>query len=496
MRKGSALCPTRPTAGALARRMPSRLALLLLAFPAASFGQAPKAPDSAFDITLEEIAGQRHYQHPLRPQLHYTPLQGHIGDATGLFYYAGEYHLFYMYDQWSRRRAAHKQWGHAVSRDLLHWEELPAVLDTVLDNRPGSGSGIVDWNDSAGLRRGGPEKTVMIFYTDYQRGTGIAYSRDRGRTWTRHVRNPVIAGATDARDPTVFWHAPTGDWRMVRYEKKGFAFYKSANLVEWTWLSRVDGYFECPDLVQLPVLNAAGERRWVLIDGDGSYVLGEYDGDHFTAATLKLQAEYGKALYATQTWKRTLESGSPIVQVAWTRYPDIPRLTWNGQTSFPVELTLWKFADGIRLCRRPIDELDNLRVGEQRWCDLMVEGEKPMPEIAASLLDLRVELEPAGAAMVGLNLAGHQIRYSSAAQTLQVGTVIAPLALDGNRVRLRILLDRSSIEVFADHGQVTISAVKLEPQSASPVTLVSEGGKMRVAVLQVNRLESIWADRQ
>lgn len=460
------------------------------------FGQTPKPPDSQFDITLEDLAGERNYNNALRPQLHYTPLQGHIGDATGLFYYAGEYHLFYMFDQWSRRRLAHKQWGHAVSRDLIHWEELAPVLDKLIDNSPGSGSGIVDWNDSTGLRQGGDEKTVMIFYTDYKRGTGIAYSRDRGRTWTRHPKNPVIAGAEDARDPTVFWHPPTADWRMIRYEKKGFAFYKSSNLVEWTWLSRIDGYYECPDLVQLPVMNAPGEKRWVLIDGNGQYVLGEFDGDKFVASGPMTKAEYGKALYAPQTWKRTIEGEGPIVQVAWTRWPDTPRLAWHGQTSFPVELTLWKFSDGVRLCRKPIDELDNLRVGQRVWRELTVEGEKTMPEIRAGLLDLQVELETAGAAVIGLQVAGHTIRYSVADKQLKVGDVVAPLQIEGGRLKLRILVDRASIDVFADRGQVTVSAVKIEAQTGPAVTLVSEGGKMRVAVLRENRLESIWKAKQ
>ena len=476
-------------------RTPLYITLGLFAATTPCFGQSTKASDPKFNITLDDVSGQRNYQHPLRPQLHYTPMQGHVGDATGLFYYAGEYHLFYMYDEWSRRRAAHKQWGHAVSRDLIHWEELSPVLDTLIDNRPGSGSGVVDWNDSAGLRQGGPEKIVMIFYTDYERGTGIAYSRDRGRTWTRHPKNPVIAGAVDARDPTVFWHQPTGDWRMVRYEKKGFAFYKSSNLVDWLWLSHVEGFFECPDLVRLPVANSPNERRWVLIDGDGSYVLGEFDGERFVASTPKMKAEYGKALYAPQTWKRTLEAEAPVVQVAWTRYPDTPRLSWHGQISFPVALTLWKFADGIRLCRKPIDELDNLRVAEQRWHDLLVDGQKTMPEIGADLLDLQIEIEPAEASTVGLNIVGHRIRYSPSEKKLQVGDVIAPLALEGQSLKLRIVLDRSSMDIFADRGQTTISAVKLELQSGSPVTLISEGGKMRVPFLQANRLESIWNAR-
>src|SRR3954452_15588416 len=173
---------------------------------------SPQADDA--DLTPAEVANQQNYNQPLRPQFHYTPIQGHIGDATGLIYYRGEYHLFNMFDEWSRGRLAHKRWGHAVSPDLIHWEQLPAVLDTVLDTRPGSGSGVVDWNNSSGLRSG-PEKTLLIFYTDYKTGTCIAYSHDRGRTWVRHAANPIIRGAEDARDPTVFWHPASNEWRML-----------------------------------------------------------------------------------------------------------------------------------------------------------------------------------------------------------------------------------------------------------------------------------------
>jgi sucrose-6-phosphate hydrolase SacC (GH32 family) len=200
-------------------------------------------PDVAYDIDPVEASLNQHYHQPFRPQFHYTAIQGHIGDATGLIYDQGEYHLFTMFDKWERRRNRHKCWGHAVSRDCIHWEELPPVLDTLIDHKPGSGSGLVDWNNSLGLRAG-PHKTLAIFYTDYQTGTCIAYSNDAGRTWIRHPRNPVIAGADDARDPTVFWYAPATEWRMVRYEKQGFVFYGSANLLDWTQFSRIEGFYE------------------------------------------------------------------------------------------------------------------------------------------------------------------------------------------------------------------------------------------------------------
>ena len=475
------------------RRAVTLLFVVALAAPALGQNRASEQ----FDILLEELAGQRHYGQPLRPQFHYTPIQGHIGDATGLIYYAGEYHLFYMFDEWSRRRLDHKRWGHAISRDLIHWEEMPAVLDTKIDNSPGSGSGVVDWNNSSGLRAG-PEKTLFIFYTDYKRGSCVAYSRDRGRTWTRYEKNPIIVGslADRDRDPTVFWYPPAAEWRMVRYEKKGFAFYGSRNLLDWTWLSRIEGFYECPDLIELPVLNCPGDRRWVLFDGDGSYVLGTFNGRQFLPQTGKLRAEYGKALYATQTWKRTMEGGSPAYQMAWMRYPLEPRLTWNGQMSFPVEFTLWAFPEGIRLCRQPIDEVANLRVSQQAWRDLSIGPADNMgPVINGELLDIRAEIERAGATDFGLVVHGQEIRYSTADETLRLGDVTGPLKLLTNRLRLRILVDRSSIEVFADRGQVTLSIISLASRSDTNARFFAEGGKIRVASLEANRLESIWLGR-
>jgi sucrose-6-phosphate hydrolase SacC (GH32 family) len=451
--------------------------------------QGPPNPEK-YDITFADIANQRNYDQPLRPQFHYTPIQGHTGDATGLIYYEGEYHLFTMFDEWSRRRLAHKRWGHAVSPDLVHWNELPPVLDTIIDNRPGSGSGVVDWNDSSGLRRG-PEKTLLIYYTDYKRGTCMAYSRDRGRTWERHPANPIIPGAEDERDPTVFWYSPAGEWRMIRYEKKGFVFYSSRDLLKWTRLSRIDGFFECPDLMELPVLNHAGENRWVLIDGDGSYFIGRFDGTTFHAESERLKAEYSKVLYATQTWKLTMDGG-PAYQMGWMRYPDEPRLVWHGQESFPVELTLRRFPEGIRLCRMPVNEIRNLRIGQQRWKDLIVApGTKPLDGLKNDLIDLTAQIQPDKAGAFGLRIRGEELRYSVADQTLRLGNTTAPLPLNGKPLRLRVLVDRSSIEAFADEGQVSLSLLTLR-EAPLHLSVFAEGGSVKVSMLEANVLESIW----
>jgi sucrose-6-phosphate hydrolase SacC (GH32 family) len=460
---------------------------------AAGNSETPVAVDESFDLSPELVADQQNYDQPLRPQFHYSTIQGHIGDTTGLVSYQGEHHLFNIHDEWSRKNAAHKCWGHAVSTDLIHWTPMPSLLDTIIDHSPGSGSGIVDWNDSSGLRKG-PEKTILVFYTDYKRGSCIVYSNDRGRSWVRHAKNPVIAGATDARDPNVFWYPPANEWRMVRYENKGFAFYRSQDLVHWVWLSRVEGYYECPDLFELDVVNLAGERRWVLIDGDGSYNLGTFDGTRFTPETEKLKVDYGTALYATQTWKHPFEDRG-VCQVAWMRYPKEPFLTWNGHVAFPVNLSLRKFPEGIRLCRQPIREIENLRASQQNWKDLTVNsGKKSIPELHADLLDLQVEMKPAGAEEFGLTVRGQIIRYSVSEKQLHLGPASVPLALPDGLLRLRILLDRSSIEIFAEEGQVTFSAVLLE-NTDNEISFFADRGEIRIVSLEANHLESIWKPR-
>jgi fructan beta-fructosidase len=451
------------------------------------------------DIHPSDVADAYHYHGQYRPQFHYTPMHGHIGDATGLIYYKGEYHLFYMYDPWSTKRAEHKNWGHAISNDCLHWREMPPILDTLIDHRPGSGGGIVDWNNSSGLRRG-IEKTFMVFYTDYVLGTCIAYSNDKGRTWVRHRLNPILEGTEDIRDPYVFWYKPASSWRMVRYEKKGFAFYESADLLSWRYLSRSDGFYECPDIFELAVDGDSQNRKWVLIDGDGTYLIGMFDGTGFTAETEKLQVNYGQAshgrLYATQSWKHTFEGDGPVVQLAFVGYVREPRLTWIGQMCFPCELTLRTRPDGIRLFRYPLPVIKNLYSEQRVWHDTEVHpGITKFDGAEGDALDIHVEIEPAGAQTFGLEIRGQRLTYDVQDRTLSWNESV-PLALVNSRIRLRIMLDRSSIEVFGNDGQLSLTNLFFPDTSNREIKLFAEGGSIRVAYLEINHVESIWQERE
>ena len=307
------------------------------------FGDLPplwqRQPTDADYIQPRAVAENYHYAQRHRPQFHYTALHGHLGDATGLVVHQGRYHLFYMFDPWQRARRWHKCWGHAVSYDLLHWEQRPPVTDTIVDGRSGSGCGVVDWHNSSGLRTG-PQKTLVIFYTDYWRGTCIKYSNDGGDSWQYHPRNPVLSGFHDIRDPLVFWYDPDQAWRMVRYEQRGFAFYRSENLIDWVYLSRIEDpqYYECPDMFQLHVQGAPDKKKWVLINGNGTYLIGEFNGHEFRPHTDLLRVDYGHHLYATQTWKPTRGCSEQVIQLAFMGYSKKILRTWEGQMCFPCAL--------------------------------------------------------------------------------------------------------------------------------------------------------------
>ena len=243
------------------------------------------------------------YQEPFRPQFHYTPAKNWMNDPNGLVYYKGEYHLFYQYNPFGSQWG-HMSWGHAVSRDLVHWRELPVAIPEMGDELVFSGSAVVDKENTSGL---GTERNppMVAIYTAAKPGSqaqALAYSTDRGRTFKRYEGNPVLdIGSSEFRDPKVFWYAPEREWRMVvaKAVERKIAIYRSPNLKDWTHLSdfgpanATGGVWECPDLFPLPVDGKRKKTKWVMIvslnpgaiaGGSGTqYFVGDFDGTTFTA---------------------------------------------------------------------------------------------------------------------------------------------------------------------------------------------------------------------
>jgi len=236
-----------------------------------------------------------------RPLIHFTPEKNWMNDPNGMFYYEGEYHLFYQYNPFGNTWG-HMSWGHAVSKDLVHWEHLPVALPEEDGVMIFSGSAVVDWKNTSGFSNNDTPPIVAI-YTGYHEMTGIqeqsiAFSLDKGRTWTKYAKNPVIdLGLKNFRDPKVIWYEPENKWVMVvampmdRYVQ----FYSSNDLKSWNLMSSfgplgsVKGQWECPDL--FPIVASDGTEKWILeVDVDsgapaggsgGQYFVGNFDGTNF-----------------------------------------------------------------------------------------------------------------------------------------------------------------------------------------------------------------------
>lgn len=442
-------------------------------------------------------AGENLYNETYRPQFHFTARKNWLNDPNGLVYYQGEYHLFFQHNpqgiDWGNMT-----WGHAVSPDLLHWEQLDNALTPDRLGTIFSGSAVVDWDNTSGLQTGS-EKVIVCIYTSAGKPftQSIAFSNDRGRIWKKYDHNPVLQHiASDNRDPKVIWHEPTKQWIMALYlDGQAYALFASPDLREWTKLSDVPspGGMECPDLFELPVEDNPKETRWVFWAGNGNYLLGRFDGKTFTKESGPHVSEWGENFYAAQTYSDIPKQDGRRIQIGWMRGGKYPRMPFNQQMSFPCELTLRKLPEGLRLCRNPVREIEKLRAKEHQWRNLSLKpGENPLKEIAAELLDIRAEIELGDATAVVLKLHGEAVRYDAKKKVIQCRGKKADLEPVGGQIRLQVLVDRASLEVFGNTGQRCLSfCIPFDPKQTG-LELSAEGGTARVAALEAYELRSTW----
>ncbi len=353
---------------------------------------------------------------------------------------------------------------------------------------------MVDHRTRSGFGTGDSPPLVVAF-TSTGRGECIAYSNDRGRTWTEYDGNPVVRHP--GRDPRLLWHGPTKRWVMAVYDETGgtrsIAFHSSPDLKTWTFESQIDGFFECPELFELPVEGRPGQITLGLATRPtASTGSAQFDGTAFTPDSGKLRVWYGN-FYASQTFSDTPDRRR--IQIGWANGITFPGEPFNQQMTIPCELTLRSTPDGIRMFARPVAELNSLRGKTHRFDGLALKpGDNPLPGLTGSLFEVRAEADVGDSRVFALNIAGTPVVYDAIKKTLACGEIAAPLAPDGQVVRLRILIDRGSIEVFGNDGRVAISCA-FTPISDKPsvsLTLPSSGHPVKIRSLQVDELESAW----
>ncbi len=443
----------------------------------------------------DDIKGAENlYREKLRPQFHFSSRRGWLNDPNGLVYLDGEWHLYYQHNPYGWDWG-NMHWGHAVSKDLVHWQELPIAL---YPQRFGdwcfSGSAVVDRENTSGFRKGDADVLVAA-YTSTGRGECIVHSNDRGRTFTEYEGNPVVKH--QGRDPRLLWHAPTKRWVMAVYDEReksqAIAFYTSPDLKKWEYASRIEGYFECPELFELPV-DGGKETRWVLYAADGAYAIGSFDGKTFTPEGKKQRFNYGNCFYASQTFSNVPANDGRRIQIGWGQVKT-PGMSFNQMMLFPTELTLRKTDDGLRLCARPVREIEKLH---DKHVDASNSREA---DTLGDLLHIRVELKvperpqygpPTG--VVTLITRGIEIVCDTGKETLTCGQQTAPVKPVDGKIRLEVLVDRTSVEIFANDGLVYMT-VAVTPDPTKPVISGQRrGGLLMPAVrtLDVFSVRSAW----
>jgi fructan beta-fructosidase len=435
------------------------------------------------------------YRESLRPQFHFTARQwtltrlnpgmqqeGWVNDLNGLIYYDGEYHLFAQ--RWA------KCWLHAVSRDLIHWTELePAFWEEKAGSGVQSGTCVVDYQNTSGLSSNPANPPMIAFIPRWDnRSQIISYSPDHGRTWKWYEKNPVLVHPE--RDPKVFWYAPGRHWVMLLYGDSQYHVLTSTNLLSWKDEHHpIKDSFECPDFFELPVDGDRSRMKWVLIQGNGNYSIGTFDGTEFQEETGRLPCDVGPNFYATQTWHNNDTGDGRRIQTAWMRGSAFPDMPFNQQLSFPCELTLRSTAQGLRVFRQPIREIALLHQGQDSWTNRTLNANQVLPLAPAGRsfhLQAKVNI-PEGAKLT-LNIRGVPVILT--AKTIESGH--GPAAVQGRIQTVEMLIDRASIEAFVNRGEISSTRFVLPKENG--LSVKAEGGAVTLESLTVFPLKSAWPD--
>ncbi|RDC54200.1 2,6-beta-D-fructofuranosidase [Pedobacter chinensis] len=446
----------------------------------------------------DEIAGQDIlYQEKNRPQFHFTTKRGWINDPNGLIFYEGEYHLFYQHNPYEREWE-NMSWGHAVSKDMIHWQELPTALSPDELGTMFSGSTVIDYQNTAGFNKGNTPAMVAAYTANAadKQTQCIAYSLDKGRTWTKYSGNPVIDSkakwnSNDTRDPRIFWYKPGNHWVMVLNERDGHSIYNSKNLKEWTFESHTTGFWECPDLFELPVDCNKGKTKWVMYGASNTYMLGSFDGKKFVPESGKHYYVTG-SIYAAQTFTNIPESDGRRIQLGWSRISH-EGMPFNGMMLMPTELTLKTTKDGIRLFSEPVKETEQLFSSLNKWENLSAAdaNEKLKSYHDNDRLRIKTSIKLSHATSAGLSLNGQRLLDYDMNFNLVNGVFYSPQDMTSMEISADIYIDRTSIEVFIDGGAYSYSMErKTDPKNREGLHFW--GTNIEVKGLEVYSVKSIW----
>ena len=467
---------------------------------------------------ISHVVMTDYYTEPYRPQFHFSPEENWMNDPNGMVFHKGVYHLFYQYYPedivWGPMH-----WGHATSKDLVHWEHKPIALFPDEHGLIFSGSAVVDFANTSGFGTLDNPPLVAIFTYHLMEGEkagrddfqtqGIAYSTDNGNTWTKFDGNPVIKndGLKDFRDPKVFWDEKSHQWIMSVVAGDHLQLWGSSNLKEWAKLSEFGkdkgahgGVWECPDLFPLKV-EGSEEEKWVLLisinpgapnGGSGTqYFIGEFDGEIFTTEQTETKwFDWGTDNYAGVTYNvlpqdyygNTYANDPKQDRIFigwmsnWTYARDTPTQKWRSAMTIPRKLSLKKISDAYELVNYPIQGIEALVASgvkkdielqngleETIFFDDLNQSEIRFQTVAR---DFKVKLQNTlGEETVLTMIDEEKVFYLDRTNSGKVdfqedfaSIQEMPIPFLPEVYEVRILVDQSSVEVFINEGQYVMTA--------------------------------------
>jgi fructan beta-fructosidase len=354
-----------------------------------------------------------------------------------------------------------------------------------------SGSGNVDLNNTAGWQKG-KEKTMVLAFTDTGCGESLAYSSDRGKTWTYYAGNPIIKHS--GRDPKLMWYAPGKHWVIAVFDDRApygqnIAIYTSKDLKQWEYASSIPGFFECAEIFELPVDSDPTKTKWVIFAADAQYAIGSFDGKKFTPEHQgKHQVHWGP-YYASQCFSNSPDGR--VVQIGWARI-DMPGMPFNQTFSLPTNLTLHTTAEGIRMFATPVKELEQLRKPHPKVVsnkDLAAGAPALAFDVADQLFDIEVTLKQGTASQAVLRFGDNAVTYHFEAQKLDE----MPLKMKDGKVTFRVLVDRPMFEVVGGGGACFKTNARRDMgKPLGNISLSAQGGDLTVESLVAHELNPAW----
>ncbi|WP_458119882.1 glycoside hydrolase family 32 protein [Paenibacillus sp. Z6-24] len=471
-----------------------------------------------------------------RGAYHFSPSRCWMNDPNGMVYLDGEYHLFFQHHPFGETWGP-MHWGHAITRDLVHWEELPIALEPDEHGTIFSGSAVVDWHNTTGFFPEEPGLVAIFTHHDEQpdhpvrQSQSLAYSHDRGRTWHKYTGNPVLngEGQPDFRDPKVFWHAACSRWVMVLACGQTIALYHSSDLKNWTEGSIFgadigchDGVWECPDLFELPVQGAPGLSRWVMLVSIGDagkgregsrtqYFTGHFDGNVFLPDEASRQVrwlDHGRDNYAGVSWSDIPQQDGRRLYLGWMsnwRYANVtPTGSWRGAMTIARELLLEMTNTGTQLRQLPVAELQSARrpvlILEQAPLEQVQQAMQALRLDSYELLlqagrdvslELQVRIGASCCTRIGMDARTDELYIDRTASGQSAfhehfadrhHATLYPI--QGKR-ELRILVDRASVEVFADQGRTVMTDLIFPEPDADRLMLTAADGDTGLYTIEV-----------